>query len=343
MELRLLGRSGLQVSSLGLGAMTFGGGGASADIGTVQAEEALEFVHACFESGVNLFDTADVYGGGMSEVVLGQALRDHRDEVLIATKSFMAAGPGPNQRGSSRSHIVDSCEASLRRLGTDWIDLYQVHLIDELAAPEVTMSALDELVRSGKVRYVGCSNYSAWHVMRALAAADARGLERFASLQAYYSLLGRDVENEHIPMCLAEGLGLLVWSPLAGGLLTGKVTREAPPAIGTRLSVRSPPGDQIDASQMHLILDVMRELAETRGVSVAQVGLNWVRARRGVSSVLIGARNVSQLRDNLAAATWELTAGEIERLDTASARPLPYPYSHQQRWGAERLSWSRRT
>ena len=339
MELRLLGETGLQVSVFGLGAMTFGGRGASSEIGVVQVDEAREFIATCIEAGVNLFDTADVYGGGLSEEVLGQALREHRDTVVIATKCFMPSGQGANQRGSSRSHIVASCEASLRRLRTDWIDLYQVHLIDELTAPEVTSRALDELVRSGKVRYVGCSNYSAWHVMRALATADARGLERFASLQAYYSLLARELEHEHLPMCRAEQLGLIVWSPLAGGFLAGKISRDAPPAPGTRLAVRDAPGE-LDCARLHDILDVLRRVAADRRVSVAQVALNWVRSRRGVSSVLVGARNVAQLSENLGAAAWELTPDEINSLDAVSQRPLPYPYSHQQRWGNERLRWS---
>ena len=316
--------------------MTFG----SSETGITTVAEARELVALSLDAGVNLIDTADVYGGGRSEELLGEALGTRRDEVLVATKSFMPSGEGPNDIGSSRRHIVASCEASLRRLGTDWIDLYQIHQIDELTEPEETLGALDDLVRSGKVRAIGCSNYSAWHIMRALGVSDRYGLPRFASLQAYYSLLARELEHEHVPLCLAEDMGIIVWSPLAGGLLSGKVTRDAPPAPGTRAAIRDAPGS-FAPEQAFAIVDVLMAIGAERGVSATQVALNWVRARRGVASVLVGARTREQLLDNLAAAEWKLSTEEIERLDDVSDLPLPYPYWHQQRYGAQRLRWSR--
>ena len=340
MEMRALGGSGLRVSSLALGTMTFGGAGRHQAMGQVQVEEATAMVDASLEVGVNLFDTADVYSEGRSEEVLGKALGRRRHDVLVATKvqSPMRAEDGPNDRGQSRHHILRGCEESLRRLGTDYIDLYQVHSVDELTPMEETLRALDDLVRQGKVRYIGCSNYSAWHLMKALSISERHGWERYITHQAYYSLVGRDVEWELVPLCLDQDLGLLVWSPLAGGLLSGQQQRGERAPEGSRRAVLGDTGT-VDYDQAFDIVDVLREIASEREVSVAQVALNWVRQRPAVSSVMVGARRQEQLLDNLRAATWSLTGDEMARLDQASVRPLPYPYWHQHKNNAARLAY----
>lgn len=335
METRRLGQSGLRVSELAFGTMTFGGEGFFAPVGNTQVEEARRLIDIAIEAGVNLFDTADVYSVGASESILGQALGDRRKSVLIATKVFGRMGPGPNDVGLSRQHIVEACEASLRRLGTDYIDLYQAHSVDSLTPFEETLRAFDDLVRAGKVRYAGCSNFSGWHVMKALGISEREGLERFASQQIYYSLAGRDSERELIPLALDQGLGVLVWSPLAFGFLTGKYRRGEPRPEGTRLTGLDPV-ELRDEQRVYEILDALSEISRARGVSLAQIAVNWVLHRPGVSTVLVGARNERQLRDNLAAATWRLSEEETKRLDDVSATPLPYPYWHQRRFGAER-------
>ena len=336
MEKRLLGQTGLRVSSLSFGKMTFAGKGRFAPVGATQVDGACELIARCVEAGVNLIDTADVYSFGAAEEVLGQALAGRRDEVLLATKCNFRIGGDPNAAGSTRHHIQRSCEASLRRLRTDGIDLYQVHSVDEMTAIEETLEALDDLVRAGKVRYVGCSNYAGWHLMRALAAADARNLRRFASFQGYYSLIARELEWELLPLCRAEGVGVLIWSPLAGGFLSGKATRASLRAEVTRRETIATPGLN-DEEQGFAIVDVLVEIASARGVSPAQVALNYVMHRSGVTSVIIGARDVEQLDDNLAAATWKLDEQEVSRLDEVSARPLPYPHWHQHLYNAERM------
>jgi aryl-alcohol dehydrogenase-like predicted oxidoreductase len=340
MEMRSLGGSGLQVSALTMGTMTFGGAGRHQAMGQVQVEEATAMVDACLEAGINFFDTADVYSEGRSEEVLGKALGKRRQDVLVATKvqSPLHAGDGPNERGQSRHHIVEGCEASLRRLGTDHIDLYQVHSIDELTPLEETLRALDDLVRQGKVRYIGCSNYSAWHLMKALSISERRGWERYVTHQAYYSLVAREVEHELVPLCLDQGLGLLVWSPLAGGLLSGKQNRGETTPEGTRRSWRGDTGT-VDYDTAWATIDVLREIAREREVSVAQVSINWLLGKPGVSSVIVGARTPEQLKDNLSTASWELTESEMERLDGVSQRPLPYPYWHQNKNNAVRLRY----
>ncbi len=335
METRLLGRSGLRVSSLGFGTMTFGGEGFFAPVGNTQVEEARRLIDICIEAGVNLFDTADVYSVGKSESILGQALGGRRKEVIIATKVFGRMGQGPNDVGLSRHHIIEACEASLRRLGTDYIDIYQAHCFDSLTPLEETLRAFDDLVRSGKVRYIGCSNYSGWHVMKALAISEREGLERFASQQIYYSLAGREAERELIPLALDQGVGVLVWSPLAFGFLSGKYRRGEAHPEGTRLA-QMDVVELRDEQRVYAILDVIGEIAQARGVSVPQVALNWVMHGPAVSCVLVGAKHEQQLRDNLAAASWELTAEEMKRLNDASAIPFAYPYWHQRRFGAER-------
>lgn len=336
METRFLGRTGLSVSVLCLGTMTFGGLDRWGKIGTTQLDEARELVARCLDAGINLFDTADAYSRGLSEEILGSALGSRRDEALVATKLNARMSADPNDVGSSRQHVIRACEASLRRLGTDRIDLYQVHGIDELTAMEETLRALDDLVRSGKVRYVGCSNFSAWHLMKALATSDRLLLERYASLQAYYNLVARELEWELLPLCLDQGVGVLVWSPLAGGFLSGKFRRDTPVLAGTRRAELGSPS-AFDEEHGFGIVDVLDEIARARGVSVAQVALNWLLARPAVTSLVIGARNREQLEDNLAAPQWALSSEEVARLDAASDRPVPYPYWHQRAFNAERL------
>lgn len=337
-ETRLLGNSGLHVSALALGTMTFGGVGYQASMGTIQVEEATRMVDICLDRGVNLFDTADVYSNGLSEEILGKALGSRRADVLIATKVNGPMGTGPNDRGQSRHHIMRACEASLRRLGTDWIDLYQVHSIDELAPMEETLRALDDLVRQGKVRYIGCSDYSSWHLMKAIAISERYGLERYASLQPYYSLVARELEHALLPVCLDQGVGVIVFSPLAAGFLTGKQRRGQDVPEGTRRAVVGNTGP-MDLEHGFDIIDELDEIAQRRCVSIAQVALNWLLRRPGISSVLIGARTIEQLEDNLQAATWELTAEEVARLDRVSFRPLPYPFWHQHAANGVRLRY----
>ena len=338
MEYRALGKSGLRVSVLTMGTMTFGGRGNFADVGPTGADEARRQVDQCLAAGVNLFDTADVYSGGLSEEILGQALKGRRDEVLVATKVRMPMGSGPNDAGLSRHHIVTGCEASLRRLGTDHIDLYQVHEWDGLTPLEETLEALDLLVQSGKVRYVGASNYGGWQLLKALGTAERLRLPRFVSQQIYYSLQARDAEYELIPAAVDQGLGVLVWSPLAGGLMSGKYRRDRQPPAGSRQLTEwnEPPVRDQDA--LYATVDVLVSIAEEHGVSAAQVALAYLLGRPAVTSLVIGAKTTEQLADNLAAADLVLTAGERRRLDDVSAVPLIYPYWHQAKTARDRLS-----
>ena len=338
MEYRALGKSGLRVSVLTMGTMTFGGRGNFADVGPTGADEARRQVDQCLAAGVNLFDTADVYSGGLSEEILGQALKGRRDEVLVATKVRMPMGSGPNDAGLSRHHIVTGCEASLRRLGADHIDLYQVHEWDGLTPLEETLEALDLLVQSGKVRYVGASNYGGWQLLKALGTAERLRLPRFVSQQIYYSLQARDAEYELIPAAVDQGLGVLVWSPLAGGLMSGKYRRDRQPPAGSRQLTEwnEPPVRDQDA--LYATVDVLVSIAEEHGVSAAQVALAYLLGRPAVTSLVIGAKTTEQLADNLAAADLVLTAGERRRLDDVSAVPLIYPYWHQAKTARDRLS-----
>lgn len=321
-EYRLLGRSGLKVSRLCFGSMTFGNN--QWGVGGVDARLASEMVAACFDHGINFFDTADVYSQGESETILGKALGARRDEAVIATKVRGRMGPGPNEVGLSRQHILASCDASLKRLGTDRIDLYQVHSFDFETPLEETLRALDDLVRSGKVRYIGASNFAAWQLMKALSLSDKAGLERFVSLQAYYSLAGRDLEAELVPLCLDQGLGILTWSPLAGGFLSGKYRKGAPPAEG-RLKGQLADFIPVDKERGYAIVGALEEIAKAREVGVAAAALAWLANKPGVASVIVGARTMAQLQDNLKAAQLRLTPEEMGRLDAVSAVPLPYP------------------
>ena len=336
MDYRQLGRSGLRVSSLTLGTMTFGGGGKFANVGTTDADGAKRQIDMCLDVGINLIDTADVYSAGASEELVGQALVGRRDRVLLATKARMPMGEGPNDAGLSRHHLIEGCDASLRRLRTDHIDLYQVHEWDGQTPLEETLDALDGLVRAGKVRYIGCSNYAAWQLVKALGISDRLHLQRFVSQQIYYSLQAREAEYELVPAALDQGLGILVWSPLAGGLLSGKYRRDVQPQEGRHLTDWDEPPVR-DEDQLYDIVDALVEIGEGHGVSAAQVALAYTLGRPGVTSLVIGARREEQLLDNLAAAELELSADERARLDAISAPPLLYPYWHQAKTAADRL------
>jgi aryl-alcohol dehydrogenase-like predicted oxidoreductase len=338
MEYRQLGRSGLRVSALSLGTMSFGDQGPGAPVGMTDATGAARQIDLCLEAGVNLIDTADAYAAGVSEEILGKVLRGRRDRLLLATKARFPTGDGPNDAGLSRHHLIEACESSLRRLQTDHIDLYQVHQWDGQTPLEETLDALDTLVRQGKVRYVGCSNYSGWQVTKALGISDRRGLQRFVSQQIHYTLQAREAEYELVPVSLDQGLGILVWSPLAGGLLSGKYRRDRQAPEGSRhLSDWDEP-PIYDEDRLYDIVDVLVEIGEGHGVSAAQVALAWLLGRPGVSSVVIGARTDEQLADNLAAADLELGEDDRARLDEVSAPPLLYPYWHQAKTASERLS-----
>jgi aryl-alcohol dehydrogenase-like predicted oxidoreductase len=334
----MLGASGLKVSALTMGTMTFGGRGGFANVGTTGVDEARRQVELCLEAGINLIDTADVYSGGLSEEILGQVLHGRRDEVLIATKVRMEMGPGPNDAGLSRHHILSGCEASLRRLGTDHIDLYQVHEWDGLTPLEETLEALDLLVQAGKVRYVGASNYTGWQLMKALGTAERTGLPRFVSEQIYYSLQARDAEYELIPAAVDQGLGVLVWSPLAGGLLSGKYRRGQEPPAGSRQLTDWNEPPVYDQETLYDTVEVLVAIGAEHGVSAAQVALAFLLGKPAVTSLVVGARTTAQLMDNLAAADLVLTADERDRLDKVSAPPLIYPYWHQAKTARDRLS-----
>ena len=321
-----LGRTGLLVSELCLGTMTFGGGeGMWKQIGALDQAAAEALVGRSIDAGINFFDTADVYSDGLSEQITGQALRSlgvQRDSVVVATKAFGQMGPGPNNRGNSRVHLIDAVKASLKRLQMDHVDLYQIHGFDPITPIEETVRALDLLVQHGHVRYVGVSNWAAWQIMKALGIAEREGLARFESLQAYYTLAGRDLEREIVPMLRHEHVGLLVWSPLAGGLLSGKYSRAAGGAAAGGGGCFAPrgPGPRADAC-----IDAMKPMAEQRGVSVAQIAIAWLLHQRVVSSVIIGAKRVDQLDDNIAATKVELTDAELDALGQVSALPREYP------------------
>ena len=337
MDYRQLGRSGLRISSLTLGTMTFGGGGKFANVGTTGLDDARRQIDMCLDAGVNMIDTADVYSDGASEEILGQAIAGRRDDVLVATKARMAMGDGPNDAGLSRHHLTRACEASLRRLGTDYIDLFQVHEWDGATPLEETLDALTHLVDSGKVRYIGCSNYAAWHLMKALGVSERRGYQRFISQQIYYSLQSRDAEYELVPAGLDGGVGILVWSPLAGGLLSGKYRRDQQGPEGSRHLTDWGEPPVRDPEQTYDTIDALVEIGEAHGVSAAQVALAWTLGRPGISSIVVGARTDEQLADNLAAADLELGDDEVARLEEVSRPPLIYPHWHQANTAADRL------
>ena len=322
-----LGRTGLFVSELCLGTMTFGGGdeGLWSQIGNLRQEEADALVRAAIDGGINFIDTADVYGAGSSEEITGQAIRNlglRRDEIVVATKAFGETGEGQNSRGSSRYHLVDACKASLKRLQLDHIDLYQLHGFDAATPIEETLRALDTLVQHGHVRYIGVSNWAAWQIAKALGVSERLGLHRFASLQAYYTVAGRDLEREIVPMLTSEEVGLMVWSPLAGGLLSGKYAGNGEGAEGRRKAFDFPP---VDAGRGDAVIAAMRPIAAAHGVSVAQIAIAWLLHQPVVSSVIVGAKRAEQLADNLGAVTITLSADELAALDEASRLPSEYP------------------
>ena len=322
-----LGRTGLFVSELCLGTMTFGGSsGIWGQIGDLQQADAERLVGQALDAGINFIDTADVYSGGASEQITGQALKNlnvARDSVVVATKAFGETGPGPNARGSSRSHILDSVKASLARLQLDHIDLYQLHGFDAATPMEETLHALDQLVRHGHVRYIGVSNWAAWQIAKALGISERLGLAKFASLQAYYTVAGRDLEREIVPMLKSEGVGLMVWSPLAGGLLSGKYGRDTQGEAGSRRTQFDFP--PVNRERAYDCIDVMRPIAQAHGASVAQVALAWLLHQPQVTSVIVGAKRPEQLADNLGAATLVLSAEELKLIEAASALPAEYP------------------
>ncbi|SEU31422.1 aldo/keto reductase [Stigmatella erecta] len=323
MNYRLLGRTGLYVSELCFGAMTFGGEGIWKAIGTSGQAEADTLVGRCLESGINFFDTADIYSNGVSEQLLGKALGARRKDVILATKVRGRVGPGVNQLGLSRGHILDSVDASLKRLGTDYIDLYQIHGFDPVTPLDETLRALDDLVRQGKVRYLGASNLAAWQLMKALGISEHRGLSRFESLQAYYSIAGRDLERELVPLMKDQQVGLMVWSPLAGGFLSGKYRRgQQGPEGSRRASFDFPP---VDRERAYTVVDVMDGIAQQHQTSVARVALAWLLHQPHVTSIIIGAKTPEQLEDNLETPKLKLTAGQLTALNTASALPAEYP------------------
>jgi aryl-alcohol dehydrogenase-like predicted oxidoreductase len=332
MDYRRLGASGLKVPALTLGTGTFGGGGEFFKAwGNTDVAEATRLVDICLEAGLNMFDSADVYSGGAAEEILGQAIRGRRDKVLISTKGTFAFGPGPNDVGSSRFHLINAVEGSLRRLGTDYIDLYQLHGYDALTPPEEVLSTLDGLVKAGKIRYTGVSNFSGWHLMKALAVADRYGYPRYVANQTYYSLIGRDYEWELMQLGADQGVGAVVWSPLGWGRLTGKVRRGLPLPETSRLQSKLAvdKGPPVDPEYVYRVVDALDAVARETGKSIPQIAINWLLQRPTVSTVIIGARNEEQLRQNLGSVGWNLTPEQVATLDQASAVTPAYPYWHQ--------------
>ncbi|GIF97037.1 aldo/keto reductase [Catellatospora citrea] len=339
MKYRLLGRTGVWVSEISLGTMTFGGADhpVYGPLGGLGRAEADRIVGTALDAGINFIDTADVYADGESEQLLGQVLGARRDEVVLATKVHAPTGPGPNDAGWSRLHVMRALEASLRRLGTDHIDLYQLHNFDPLTPFEEVLAALGDAVRQGKVRYIGCANLAAWQVSRALGVSARQGLPGFAAVQAYYSLVGRDVEHELVPMAQAEGVGLTVWSPLAGGFLSGKLHRDGTVEPGSRRAAADHPDfPPVDRERGHEVLDVLRVVAGRHGVSVPRVALAWLLAQPAVTSVIVGARRVEQLVDNVAAGTLVLTERDLAELDAVSVPAALYPGWIQQMFAGAR-------
>jgi aryl-alcohol dehydrogenase-like predicted oxidoreductase len=338
MDYRQLGSSGLRVSALTLGTMTFGGKGQFRSVGATDLEAARRHIDMAVDAGVNVIDTADIYSDGLAEEIVGEALTPaRRDELLIATKARFPMGRGPNDAGLSRHHLIRACEASLRRLRTDYIDLYQVHEWDGQTPLEETLAALEHLLKTGKVRYIGSSNFGGWQVMKALSIAQRTGLPAFVSQQIYLSLQERSAELEIVPSAIDQGLGLLIWSPLAGGLLSGKYRRGQDPPEGARHASEWSEPPVYDEDRLYDTIDALVDIADGHGVSAAQVALAWLLARPGVSTVIVGARTDEQLADNLAAADLELSAEEHAQLEQVSRPPLPYPFWHQAATAADRL------
>ncbi len=335
MEQRRFGDSGLSVSVLSFGTMTIGGRDRFGKMGNLGVSETSRILDVCRDAGVTTIDTADVYSFGGAEEILGEALQGRRDEFVLVSKGYNRLGTGPHDIGLSRKHLIQACEDSLRRLRTDYLDLYISHQPDMYVSLEETMRAFDDLVTQGKVRYVGCSNNSAWQVMKALAISDRLGLTRYVCQQVNYNLIARDVEHEIVPLGLDQSVGLMAWSPLHAGLLSGKFRRDGARPSVSRLNDLDPPGT-VDFERVYRIVGTMSDIARERNVTPAQVALNWVMNKPGVDTVIVGARDETQLRENLAAADWQLSAGEMTALDEVSALPEPYPMWHQHKFGIER-------
>jgi len=333
MEYRRLGNTGLKVPVLCFGTGTFGGGGEFFQAwGTTEVDEARWLLDICIDAGVNFFDTADIYSHGLSEEILGKAVGKRRHDVIISSKATFPMGEGPNDAGSSRHHLIAACEASLRRLGTDYIDVYHLHGFDAQTPVEETLHTLNTLVESGKVRYIACSNFSGWHLMKSLGVSEKYGWAKYGSQQVYYSLIGRDYEWELMPLALDQGVGATIWSPLGWGRLTGKLRRGQPLPEVSRLHKTADKGPRVADEYLYAVVDALDEIAAETGKSIPQIALNWLLQRPSVSSVIIGARNEEQLRQNLAAAGWNLTADQMARLDKVSEAPAPYPYWHQRQF-----------
>lgn len=332
MEYRLLGGSGFKVPVLSLGTGTFGGGNEFFKAwGTSGVAEATRLVDICLDAGLTMFDSADIYSAGLAEEILGQAIKGRRDKVIISTKGTFRSGQGPNDVGSSRYHLKSAVDASLKRLGTDWIDLYQLHGFDALTPIEEVLGTLDDLVRAGKIRYIGCSNFSGWHLMKSLAVSREYGLARYVAHQAYYSLIGRDYEWELMPLGLDQKVSAVVWSPLGWGRLTGKIRRgqPLPPTSRLQSKVVTDIGPKVADEYLFRVVDALDEVARQTGKTVPQIALYWLLQRPTIANVIVGARNEEQLRQNLGAIGWNLTAEQVALLDAASATPLAYPYWHQ--------------
>ncbi len=339
MEFRQLGRSGLKVPVLSFGTGTFGGGNEFFKTwGSTDVQEAQRLVNICLDGGVNLFDSADIYSDGLAEEILGKAIVGKRQQLMISTKATFRSGTGPNDLGSSRFHLIQAVEQQLKRLGTDYIDLFQLHGFDPLTPVEEVLRTLEQLIQSGKIRYIGCSNFSGWHLMKSLAASDALGIDRYIAHQAYYSIVGRDYEHELMPLGVDQGVGAVVWSPLGWGRLTGKIRRGQPlPAVSRHQSAQDI-GPVVSDELLFNVVDVLDALSEETGKTVAQIALNWLLQKPTVSSVIIGARTEEQLVQNLGAAGWNLSAEQVARLDVVSAQQKPYPYWHQAQFHNERLT-----
>lgn len=336
MEHRRLGHSGFKVPVLSFGTGTFGGGGEFFKAwGSSDVNEATRLVDICLEHGLTMFDSADIYSGGAAESILGEAIKGRRDQVIISTKGTFRFGDSPNDVGSSRFHITRAVEGSLKRLGTDYIDLYQLHGFDAMTPAEEVLSTFDQLVRQGKIRYIGCSNFSGWHLMKSLATSDRYGWPRYVAHQAYYSLIGREYEWELMPLALDQGVGCVVWSPLGWGRLTGKIRRGAPLPKGSRLHSQQVvnAGPPVNDEYLYRVVDALDVVAKETEKTVPQVALNWLLQRPSVANIIIGARNEEQLRQNLGAVGWNLTREQVARLDEASTMTKTYPYWHQAGFG----------
>lgn len=331
MEYRQLGRSGFKIPVLSFGTATFGGKGEFfKSWGETDVKEASRLIDICLDHGVTLFDTADIYSSGSSEQVLGAAIKGRRDKLLLSTKGTFRFSENPNDVGSSRSHLINAVEGSLKRLGTDYIDLFQLHGFDALTPIEETLRTLDRLVQSGKIRYLGCSNFSGWHLMKSLSVSEREGLERYVAYQGYYSLIGRDYETELMPLAVDQGIGLLVWSPLGWGRLTGKIDRKLPfPPSVSRLHASADLGPPVEDQYLFDVVDVLKEIAKQTEKTVPQVAINWLLQKPTVANVILGARNEEQLKDNLGSVGWNLSPEQIAALDKVSQKTLPYPYWHQ--------------